>query len=131
MHLTERFARVTGTVTETGAFIDSICDHCGDVAIYLGLTWRAVTIGARVQIILVFVIMFGSLFGSLVRAQANSLRIDLKDVGLATRFERLLILFIGCIVNRVEWVLWVLALLSNVSACQRLLSVLSPKAKVK
>src|SRR6185503_14635059 len=30
-------ARITGAKSSFGGFLDSICDHCGDFAVYLGL----------------------------------------------------------------------------------------------
>jgi CDP-diacylglycerol--glycerol-3-phosphate 3-phosphatidyltransferase len=118
-------ARVTATASESGGFIDSVCDHLGDFAIYLGLACYAVASGATRQMLLVLATSFGSLFGSLIRARATSLHVDLKDVGSITRFERLLILLIGAVLNRIEPALWLLAILTNVSALQRLFWVLS------
>src|SRR6266540_800885 len=34
-------ARVRGVKSKFGGFLDSICDHCGDFAIYLGLLFLA------------------------------------------------------------------------------------------
>jgi CDP-diacylglycerol---glycerol-3-phosphate 3-phosphatidyltransferase len=76
--------------------------------------------------LLLLAAMFGSLFGSLLRARAGAFGIDLKDVGLVTRFERLLIVFVGVVVNILGPALWVLAVLTNVSAMQRLIHVLIP-----
>lgn len=116
-------ARVTSTTSEAGAFIDSVSDHLGDLAIYVGLAWRAVAIEASAQVLLLLVASFGSLFGSLVRARATSFNMDLKDIGFITRFERLLILFLGSLLNRIEPALLALAVLANISAFQRLLFV--------
>jgi CDP-diacylglycerol---glycerol-3-phosphate 3-phosphatidyltransferase len=117
-------ARVTCMASESGAFIDSVCDHLGDWAIYLGLAWRAVTIGASAQVLLLLAASFGSLFGSLVRARASLLHIDLKEIGFITRFERLLIVLIGSLGDCIDPALWALAVLTNISALQRLLFVL-------
>ena len=119
-------ARIASLASESGGFIDSVCDHLGDLAIYFGICWRAEVIGDGTQVLLLLAAMFGSLFGSLLRARAGAFGIDLKDVGLMTRFERLLIVFVGVAVNILGPALWVLAVLTNVSAMQRLIHVLIP-----
>src|SRR5207245_1467143 len=56
-------ARVTHHETKLGAFLDSICDHCGDFAVSLGLLWLYLHNKAPTEVILIFVALFGSLFG--------------------------------------------------------------------
>jgi phosphatidylglycerophosphate synthase len=112
-------ARVTGAASPRGAFLDSICDHAGDFAVYLGLCWSCVHNRCTVGIMLIFLAMFGSLFGSHVRSRAGMLGIELKDVGLFTRFERVALLVIGLLADALTPALWALAILNNVSALQR------------
>ena len=78
-------ARVTGIKSSFGGFLDSICDHCGDFAIYLGLLLPALTKEAFTEVILIFVAMFASVFGSHVRSRAGVVGIDTKTIGLFTR----------------------------------------------
>src|SRR2546428_13524046 len=59
-------ARVTNRATKFGAFLDSICDHCGDFALSLGLLWKYLHAGASTEVVLIFVALFGSMFGSQV-----------------------------------------------------------------
>ncbi len=110
-----------------GAFIDSVADHYGDFAIYLGFAWRAVQQGDTLTIFLVFAAMFGSLVGSHIRSRAGMLGVDTKNVGIFTRMERTLLFFIGLVSGWVAPVLGLLALLSNISAIQRILFVLNSK----
>jgi CDP-diacylglycerol--glycerol-3-phosphate 3-phosphatidyltransferase len=114
-------ARVTKRETRFGAFLDSICDHGGDFALNLGLLW--LYLHSQTEVILIFVAMFGSLFGSQVRSRAGMVGIDVKEVGLFTRFERNLILIIGCFTHLIPVALWVLAVLNNISALQRIIYV--------
>lgn len=118
-------ARVSCTASEFGSFVDSICDHLGDFAIYLGLAWRALRMGLNSQIVSLLIICFGSLFASYLRARANLLEIDLKEVGIITRFERLVILLLGLMAHLIEPALWALAILINISSLQRLAFVLN------
>ncbi len=104
-----------------GGFLDSVCDHLGDLAVYLGLLWRILGLNNHTAIILVFVAMFGSVFGSHVRSRAGMAGIDTKRVGIFTRFERTLVLAIGILLNQLTIALWVLAVFNNFSALQRIL----------
>lgn len=86
-------ARVTNHATKFGAFLDSICDHLGDFALNLGLLWLYLGKRASTEVVLIVVALFGSVFGSLVRSRAAMVGIETKDVGLVTRFERILVAF--------------------------------------
>src|ERR1044071_346713 len=55
-------ARITNDKSLFGGFLDSICDHCGDFAIYLGLLFLYLQNNSVVEIILIFVALFASVF---------------------------------------------------------------------
>jgi len=114
-------ARVTNRATKFGAFLDSICDHCGDFALSLGLLWKYLHAGASTEVVLIFVALFGSMFGSQVRSRAGVVGIDTKDIGLATRFERNLILIIALFIHQIPIALWILAVINNIAALQRVI----------
>src|SRR5581483_8592752 len=46
-------ARALGAETRGGAFLDSIADHYGDFAVYLGLFWFYLNQGARFELLLI------------------------------------------------------------------------------
>ncbi len=112
-------ARVTGAASARGAFLDSICDHAGDFAVYLGLCWWCLHNTYTVEVVLIFAAMFGSLFGSHVRSRAGMVGFEVKDVGIFTRFERVALLAFGLFAGALTFALWGLAILNNVSALQR------------
>jgi CDP-diacylglycerol---glycerol-3-phosphate 3-phosphatidyltransferase len=112
-------ARILGRETPFGAFLDSVSDHCGDFTVYLGLLWFFLTGAANTEVLLIFVASFGSVFGSQVRSRAAMWGIETKDVGLFTRFERVLVLALGLLSGQVTAALWVLAVFNNVTAVQR------------
>jgi CDP-diacylglycerol--glycerol-3-phosphate 3-phosphatidyltransferase len=114
-------ARVTGIKSSFGGFLDSICDHCGDFAIYLGLLLPALRKEAFTEVILIFVAMFASVFGSHVRSRAGVIGIDTKTIGLFTRCERIFILVIGMLVGQQTPALWALAIFNSFSALQRVI----------
>src|SRR6266545_6666174 len=66
-------ARITGAKSPFGGFLDSICDHCGDFAIYLGLFLLYLQDNTPVEVILIFIALFASMFGSHVRSRAGML----------------------------------------------------------
>lgn len=114
-------ARVRGVESSFGGFLDSICDHCGDFALYLGLLIPYVEKNAMTEIVLIFVAMFASVFGSHVRSRAGMVAIDAKTVGLFTRFERIFLLFICLLIGKVTIALWGLAIFNSLSAIQRVI----------
>jgi len=117
-------ARVTNHATKFGAFLDSLCDHSGDFALSLGLLWLYLNKRASTEVVLIFVALFGSMFGSLVRSRAGMVGIETRDVGLVTRFERILLLLVGLFTHWITAALWMLAVLNNLAAFQRVISVL-------
>ncbi len=118
------YARYRGLSTQLGAFLDSICDHIGDLAIFLGLLWHFMGVNNHTAILLILVALFGSLFGSHVRSRAGMVGIETKEVGLFTRLERTLVLIVGILVNQLVPALWVVAVFNNLSALQRIFFIL-------
>ncbi len=114
-------ARKQGDASPFGGFLDSVSDHVGDFAVYLGLLWYFLDLNSRTEVILIAFAMFGSLFGSHVRSRAGMAGIDEKSVGVFTRFERTLVLAIGILIKQLTMALWVLAVFNNFSALQRVL----------
>lgn len=114
-------ARITGIQSPFGGFLDSICDHCGDFALYLGLLLPALKKDNFTEVILIFVALFASVFGSHVRSRAGMVGIDTKTIGLFTRCERIFILVIGVLVGQQTPALWALAIFNSFSALQRVI----------
>jgi phosphatidylglycerophosphate synthase len=117
-------ARLAGQATRTGAFIDSISDHYGDFAIYLGLLSLFISRDSTIGIMLVFFAMVGSLIGSQIRSRAGMVGIELRTIGIFTRMERTLVILIGLVTGQVLIASALLALANNFSALQRLLFTL-------
>jgi phosphatidylglycerophosphate synthase len=113
-------ARQTNRMTPLGGFLDSICDHYGDFVFSLGLIWLYLGAHAVAEIFLVVVALFGSMLGSQIRSRAGMLGITTKDIGLATRFERMVLWLAGIFTAHLLLALWALAILNNVAALQRL-----------
>lgn len=115
-------ARLTDRQSRFGAFFDSTLDRYSEAVIYGGLLVYYVDQGARTETLLVYAAIIGSLMVSYARARAEGLGLDCK-VGLATRLERLLIIAAGLILGRVTLALWLVAILANLTAVQRMVHV--------
>jgi CDP-diacylglycerol--glycerol-3-phosphate 3-phosphatidyltransferase len=115
-----RVARLRGRETRFGAYLDSTMDRYSDMLLYLGLMILYARLDETLLMVLVWVAAFGSFMTSYARARAESL-IPRCRVGLMERPERVVLLILGAIVNRMVAVLWVVAVLSNITAVQRVL----------
>jgi len=112
-------ARLGGKTTTYGAFLDSTLDRWGEIALYLGLLYYYSQRAARMETILIYLTIAGSLMVSYTRARAEGLGIECR-VGLFTRLERLVTLIAGLLLQLMPWALVVLALFTNLTAVQRL-----------
>jgi CDP-diacylglycerol--glycerol-3-phosphate 3-phosphatidyltransferase len=120
-------ARLQGTVSRRGAFLDSVLDRFGEAAYLIGVAiWWMERQPDNWQraVILVLITLFGSLATSYVRARAEGLS-ETCRVGVLQRTERVLLLGLGGLLGRhlLYGVLWVLAILTMVTTVQRILHV--------
>lgn len=114
-------ARVTGREQLYGAFLDSTVDRYAEALTAIALLYYFVVNGHHtLEPMLVILALTGSLLVSYVRARAQSLGFN-GDGGLLARPERVVITVIGLIVSPLlVWALWILAVLTNVTAMQRI-----------
>jgi len=113
-----RVARLRGRETKFGAFLDSTMDRYSDMVLFMGLMILYARVDRTPQMVLVWVAAFGSFMTSYARARAESL-IPRCTVGLLERPERIVLLVVGALTNRMVAVLWIIAVLSNITAVQR------------
>lgn len=114
-----RVARLRGRETKFGAFLDSTMDRYSDMLLYLGLLVLYARLERTGLMVLVWAAAFGSFMTSYARARAESL-IPRCPVGLMERPERIVLIIAGALLDRMVGVLWVVAVLSNVTAIQRI-----------
>lgn len=112
-------ARLTGRASAFGAVFDAVMDRLSEAAVLLGLLVYFSDRGKSEETILCFVAMVGSMLVSYVRARAESHGLPLPD-GLFTRVERVIVLGVGLIIDQTRIALWILAILANATAVQRL-----------
>jgi CDP-diacylglycerol--glycerol-3-phosphate 3-phosphatidyltransferase len=115
-----RVARLRGRPTSFGAFLDSTMDRYSDMVLYMGLMILYARVDKTPHMVLVWVAAFGSFMTSYARARAESL-VPQCTVGFLERPERLILIILGALINRMTAVLWVIAILSNVTALQRVI----------
>jgi CDP-diacylglycerol--glycerol-3-phosphate 3-phosphatidyltransferase len=114
-----RVARATNKVTLFGAFFDSVIDRYSDVAIFFGLLVYYARANRFFYVVLVAFVMTTSVMVSYTRARAESLIPSCK-VGFMERPERIVLVIIGALFNRMAPVLWILAVLSTVTVIHRI-----------
>ena len=112
-------ARRTKRVTTFGAFFDSVIDRYSDMLLLLGLVIWYAKIDRIFYVGLTGLVLIGSVLTSYTRARAESL-IPACKVGFLERPERIVLLIIGSLADRMAAVLWVLAILSNWTVSQRI-----------
>ena len=112
-------ARLAGRRSRFGAFLDSTVDRFSEAVIFLGLLVHYTQHGGRQESFLIYATLVGSLMVSYARARAESIGIECKG-GILTRFERAVVLVVGLILNQMLIALWIMAVLSNFTALQRI-----------
>jgi CDP-diacylglycerol--glycerol-3-phosphate 3-phosphatidyltransferase len=115
-------ARISGRSTRFGAIFDSTFDRLSEAALFLGLLAYYANQGSFQEVVLIGAALVGSMMTSYVRARAEGLGLKC-EVGLFTRPERVILLAIGLIFNQMLVILWIIAVLSNLIAWQRLFYV--------
>ena len=120
-------ARLQGTVSERGAFLDSCFDRLGEAFLFAGLTWYFANrpFGAdATALVLITATVVGSLTTSYVRARAEGVG-ETCFVGFMQRTERVIILTIALLLGRwaIVPVLWFLSVATLGTTVQRIIHV--------
>jgi CDP-diacylglycerol---glycerol-3-phosphate 3-phosphatidyltransferase len=115
-------ARLRGEASDFGAFVDSVTDRYSELVIFGGLLWYYLHAGNEIMAMAAFVAAMGSVLVSYVRARGQSLKMDTK-VGVLTRMERYLVLAPSLIFNIPAVGVWIIAVLANLTAFQRIMDV--------
>ena len=116
-------ARATGQSTKFGAFFDSSIDRYSESVLLVALIYYYSSIGdGPLEPVLLAVTLVGSIMVSYTRARAEALDVECK-VGILQRPERVILLIVGLLTGWMVVVLWLLAILTNVTVCQRIYDV--------
>jgi CDP-diacylglycerol--glycerol-3-phosphate 3-phosphatidyltransferase len=116
-------ARAKGEASKFGAFLDSTLDRYSEALIFLGLLiYYHMNVPGAVETLLIYATVTGSLLTSYIRARAEAVGYECK-VGLLERPERIVILVLGLLSGYISISLWLLAVLTHVTAVQRFVHV--------
>lgn len=136
-------AKVTGSVTAFGGFLDGVIDRYVEIFMYIGLLFYTLPMGVEFYLpnpVWFSLLVFGALMPTYVTAYSHH-RGVLTDPGehrmmegLIARNERLWIIYAGMLFGCMEktflvYFIAVLAVLTNVTAVQRIWFVVSHKKR--
>lgn len=115
-----RVARQTGQVTRFGGFFDSVIDRYSDLALLIGLLVYYGNINRPLYVVLTAIVMMASVMISYTRARAEN-TIPQCKVGFLERPERVVLLIIGALFDRMAPVLWIIAVIGNLTVVHRMI----------
>src|SRR6202165_5356933 len=115
-----RVARETNRMTRFGGFFDSVLDRYSDLALFMGLLVYYGIINRPFYVVLTAIVMPGPVLVNYARARAENTSPSCK-VGFMERPERVVLLIIGALFDRMAPVLWVIAVLSNITVGHRMI----------
>jgi len=120
-------ARLGNKETKFGALLDSTIDRYSEIAVFAGL---AILFRGEATLYGVVLALCGSLMVSYLKARAEGLGFAC-NAGMLQRPERLVILILGALIGTtvLMWAIWLIAILANVTAVERLLKVRSLMAR--
>ena len=115
-----RVARATNQVTRFGGFFDSVLDRYSDLGLLMGLLVYYGSINRSFYVVLTAIAMTGSVMVSYTRARAEN-AIPTCKVGFMERPERVVLFLIGALFYRMAPVLWVIAVMTNITVVHRMI----------
>src|SRR4030088_3307954 len=115
-----RVARETNRVTRFGGFFDSVLDRYSDLALLMGLLVYYSNINRPFYVVMTAIVMAGCVMVSYTRSRAEN-TIPSCKVGFMERPERIVLFIIGALFDRMAPVLWVIAVLSNLTVVHRMI----------
>ena len=115
-------ARLRGEPSAWGAFVDSVTDRFSELFIFAGLIYYYLSATNSLMVLIAFAALGGSFMVSYTRARAQSLGYEAKQ-GIMSRMERFAVLVAGLLFGFTDLAIFLIALLANITAIQRILVV--------
>jgi len=113
-------ARLANSVSAFGAFLDSVVDRYSDLVVLLGVVLYYHRAADTTGVFLTMVALVGTIMTSYTKARAQSIGVAC-EIGLIERPERLIVLIAGATFNQLTPAMIALAVLTNLTALQRIL----------
>jgi CDP-diacylglycerol--glycerol-3-phosphate 3-phosphatidyltransferase len=117
-------ARLRGEASDWGAFVDAVSDRYSELILLGGLLYHFSQTNQHLAEIATFAAAAGSILVSYVKARAEAQSFSAKE-GLLTRAERYLVLGPTLLFNIPAVGVWIIAILANFTALQRIAVVRS------
>ena len=116
-------AKASGASSQRGAFFDSTVDRITDALLLGGIAWYLASEESTHMVMLPFALTSVASLISYQRAKAESLGLDAKG-GLMERAERIVLICLGLLFEPLLVpILWVMLVLTSVTAVQRFVKV--------
>jgi CDP-diacylglycerol--glycerol-3-phosphate 3-phosphatidyltransferase len=112
-------ARRQNRISLFGGFLDSILDRYADLILFLGLLVYYARVNRFLYAVLAGAAMAGAVMVSYAKARAESL-VPASEVGFWERPERLVLMILGALANRMDVALWILAIGPNITVVHRI-----------
>jgi len=112
-------ARKFGKVTTFGGFLDSVLDRYSDLFLLLALVIYYVRKGDASLVVLTSFVSIGTALIPYARARAEAAQVPC-NIGLMERAERIILLSAGALLNWMEPILWILAVLTHFTVLHRI-----------
>jgi phosphatidylglycerophosphate synthase len=120
-------ARATGQVTKLGAYLDTLVDRYVEGMIALGLLFVSLPDFYLPATVWIFLYLFGSLITTYSKSAAKEKEVVTEELrgGILERAERVIGLLLGLFLAKIDknyliYMIAIIAILSNVSALQRM-----------
>ena len=112
-------ARNLNKVTAFGGFLDSVLDRYSDLFLLLAFLIYYLKRGNSDLVILTSFVSIGTVLIPYARARAEAAQISCS-IGLMERAERTILLSVGVLLNWMEPILWILAILTHFTVLHRI-----------
>ncbi len=112
-------ARLRGEASDWGAFVDSVSDRYSELIILGAVLYYFAMTNQPIVAVVTFVAAAGSILVSYVKARAEAQSFSARE-GLLTRAERYLVLGPTLLFNIPVIGVWIIAILANFTALQRI-----------
>jgi len=117
-------ARVTQTISNRGAFLDSNFDRIAEILVYGGLVS-----GAIGEPLVVFAALASSIMVSYTRAKGESLNVNVSGIGIGERAERILILAVLSIMGFPYYGIILIVVFASLTFIQRFIYIIKKLEK--
>jgi len=115
-------ARLSNSESAFGAFLDSVVDRYSDLVVLLGIALYYERRDDGLGVFLTLATLVGTIMVSYTKARAQSVGVKC-EIGLMERPERMIMLIAGGLFHQLTLALILLAVLTNVTALQRIMYV--------